>query len=809
MHVLRFALRSLAKSPGFTVAALVTLALCLGANLTIFAVVDAVLLRPLPFPDARRLVAVVNSYPAAGYPHGGASVPNYFDRRHAIPAFASVSLMAQGNVIVGDPGSPQRVPIASVTPEFFATLRVPLALGRSFTEAELTYATGQVAVLTDEFWRVHFHGDSGVLGQTFLNDGVPATVIGVLPPGFRFPASQAQFFRPLAHDPGARGPQNRHSNGGEMIARLAPHATLAEAQAQIDALNLRQAADDPMRGLLAGWGYHTFVRSLQEDHVAALKPTLWLLQAGALFLLLIGLVNLANLLLIRASGRTKELAVRQALGASARHIARDVLIETMLLALAGGGLGLLLGAFGVDLCAALGARQLPAGTTISLDARVAACGLLATLAMGGLLSLPVIWFNLHAKLGPSLQIESRGGTASRAAQRVRHGFVVVQVALAFVLLSGAGLLGLSLKRALETPTGFTPERVLTGMISLPWKRYPDKTAGLAFAERLVAAVRALPGVTHAAINNSMPFTGRVSGAPFSIEGHAAQSGDPVRAEHRSGVTSDYWSAMAIPLRRGRLLEEADNQLAPTVCVVDQALADRYWPGVDPLGHRLAFNGTFTEKDAATVVGVVGQVKQNEVGEAGSFGMVYFPYAKFQTNFFYLVVRTALPPAAIAPSVQKAILQLDPELPIDDLRPLQTRIDDSLLGRRSPALLAGIFAGVALLLASIGLYGVMAYAVAQRTREFGIRLALGAQPAALLQMVFCQGARLAALGLAAGLAIALAAGSSLSSLLFDVSARDPFLLAAVATLLGAVATLAGFIPARRATKVDPMIALRAE
>jgi predicted permease len=806
---MKLAFRRLAKSRGFTATALLTLALCFAANLTIFAVVDAVLVRPLPFPQSDRLVTLINSYPGAGYPHGAASVTNYFERRRVLPALESVSVISQADVIVGDPGSPARVPIARITPEFFATLAVPLALGRSFTESELTYATAQVAILTNEFWSAHFQRDPAVIGKTFLNDGAPVTVVGVLPAGFHYLASKAQFFRPLASDPASRGPKNRHSSVGEMVARLAPGATLADAQAQVDAFDARQAANDPMAAALKRWHYRTLVRSLHEDHVAAIKPILELLQAGALFLLLIGLVNLANLFLIRASSRAKELAVRQALGASARHLLRDILGETLLLAIAGGLLGVLLAAFGIDLVARFGANQLPIGAAVALDARAAGCGLIATLVAGALLSLPTIWFSLRTKLAPGLQLESRGGTTSRPAQRLRHGFIIVQVALAFVLLSGAGLLGLSLKRVIETPPGFRANQVLTGGITLPWKRYPDEKSGRAFVEQLVSTLRALPGVTHVAINNSMPFTGRVSGVPVAIEGRVTGPGESLRAEHRAGITSDYFAAMGIPLVRGRFLEDDDNQRTPTVCVIDQTMAGRYWPGADPIGRRLAFATTFSGKDAATIVGVVGNVKQKDLGETDGFGMVYFPYAKFQTNFFYFVARTSLAPAVLASSIRKAVLQLDPELPIDDLRLLQTLIDDSLIARRSPALLAGIFAGVALLLAGIGLYGVMAYTVAQRTREFGIRLALGAPRGAVLRLVFGQGTRLAALGLALGLIVALLLGGYLSSLLFDVSARDPLTFVAIAALLAVVAALACWLPARRATKVDPMIALRAE
>jgi predicted permease len=362
---------------------------------------------------------------------------------------------------------------------------------------------------------------------------------------------------------------------------------------------------------------------------------------------------------------------------------------------------------------------------------------------------------------------------------------------------------------MEAPTGFLADHVLTGMIDLPWNRYPGRAVQRTFADRLLTSIRTLPGVRYAAINNSMPFTGRVAGAPVSIEGRPVGAGETVLAHHRSGVSGDYFAAMGIPLLRGRLLEEADGRSATTVCVIDQAMADRYWPGKDPIGRRLAFSPTFTEKDAATIVGVVANVKQNELGEADGFGMAYFPFAKFQSNFFYILIRTPLATSAIASSIRKTILQIDPELPIDDLRSLQTRIDDSLVARRAPALLAGLFAGVALLLTTIGLYGVMAYVVSQRTREFGIRLALGAQRGTVLRMVFRQGARLAVIGLAAGWGIALVVGHTLSSLLYGVTPHNPSALCTVAALLSVVAALACWLPARRATKVDPVVALRAE
>ncbi|HEX2855674.1 MAG TPA: ABC transporter permease [Opitutaceae bacterium] len=805
----RHSLRMLVRQPGFTATALATLALCIGANVAIFAVVDAILLRPLPFPESERLVTVFNSYPKAGAEFSGASVANYYDRREAIKAFSSVSGFQDGSVIVGAAGSPQRVPIARVTPEFFATLGVPFAKGKTFTDAELAYGPDEVAVLTDEFWRSHFHADPQVLGQKFFNDGLTVTVIGVLPPDFRFLSSRARFFRPASHERNAREARQRHSNSWQMIARLAPGATLAQAQAQMDAFNAQQLTDDPLADLVKGAGYHSTVRSLHGHHVRTVKPMLLLLQGGVLCLLLIGAVNLANLLLIRASGRAKELAVRQALGATGWHIAREVSVETLLLAGAGGMLGLALGALGIRLLATLGTDQLPLAGSIAFDGRIAAVSLAGAVVVGGLLALPVIWLNLRTRLAGTLQSESRSGTAGRAAQRVRHGFIVAQVALAFVLLSGAGLLGLSLKRVLETPPGFTPEQVFTGRLALPWKSYKDNAARLAFIERLLPALRSIPGVTHAAISSGVPFSGVTNDSAVFVEGHVPRPGDSVRAHYLSMASGEYWRAMNIPLRRGRFLEDSDNQGKQRVCVVDQAFADRYWPGLDPIGRRLAPNDSFKEENANTVVGVVASVKQTELAEAGGHGAVYFPYVNYATNNFVVVLRTSLPPASFAPAVRKTILELDPSLPADDLRPLQARIDESLVARRSPAVLAGIFAGVALLLAAIGTYGVLAYSVSQRRREIGVRMALGALPRQVLVQFLQMGAKLLALGVALGALGAWAVERGIQSVLVDVSSARVEIFAVTAVLMGVVVLLASLLPSRRAAQVSPMEALRAE
>ena len=802
-------LRRLAREGGFTTTVLLTLALCIGANVAIYAVVDAILVRPLPFPDSDRLVGVFNSYPGAGADRSGASATNYYDRRHAIKAFASVSLQQDGSVIVGDTGSPNRVQMARVTPEFFTTLGVPLALGHMFTDAELLYSTDQVAVLTDAFWRTHFNADPNIVGHKFFNDGLSITIVGVLPPNFHFLSSKAQFFRPASHGPDDIKPGNRHSNGYLMLARLAPGASVTDAQTQIDAFNRQQLTDDPYSEVVRNAGYHTNVTPLHADHVREVRPILLLLQTGVLALLLIGGINLVNLLLIRANGRAKEFAVRQALGAGRRHLISEVMLETVLLGLGGGVLGLLFGAFGIDLLSRMGADRLPLGGAIEFDGRIAVISLLASLAVGVLLALPVVLFNLHSQLAPVLHSESRSGTVSRAAQRLRHGFIVAQISLAFILLTGAGLLGVSLQKLLSSSPGFQPDHVLTGAISLPWKTYPEPPVRQAFLERLYAALRTQPGVTAVGFTSSLPFNGNLNNNAVVAEGVPLAPGESIRTHYTSFALGDYWQVLHIPLVEGRLLEEADNHRKQKVCVVDVSVARRYWPNGSALGHRLASDVKVTEENATTIVGVVGTVKQTDLADTNALGAIYFSYKDYSSTGFSVIVRTALPPEALTSILQKTVLSLDPALPVDNIKTMATVVDDTLVSRRSPALLAGAFALVALLLAAIGTYGVLAYAVSQRRREIGVRMALGALPQQVLKQFLTLGAKLLLAGVLLGLLGAWLAGHAMQSVLFGVGSLHPGVLAATAATMALVVLLATFIPSNRAMRVSPIEALRDE
>jgi predicted permease len=802
----RIACRSLAKTPGFTAAAILTLAICLGANLAIYSVVDAVLVRDLPFPKAGELVTLFNSYPKAGSNRSSASIPNYFERRHALPAFASLSLYQEATAIVGDTGSPRRAPILRVSPEFFATLGVPLAMGRTFTDDELTYENGQVAILTDRFWRKYFDAAPDVIGRTFLNDGGAVTVVGVLPPNFKFLSGTAEFIRPLSHDLRQRRPESRHSNSYDMIGRLATGTSLTVAQAQVDALNAKLLEDDPIAEFVRNSGFSTIVRPLHQDYVRNSKQTLLLLQAGVAGLLGIGLFNLANLLLVRASGRQHDLAVRQALGAGRHHIVAEVLLETSLLTLAGGVLGCLLGSIGTDLFRAFGTNLLPPGTVVALDARIVAIGLVGALVSGLFIAAPVIWFNLRPRISEALQSGSRYGTPGPAAQRLRHAFIVVQITLAFGLITGAGLLGHSLAHALNAPSGFRADGVLSGQISLPWLKYKDAAAQLEFAERLVPALRQLPGVTQAAISTGIPFSQTVD-TVMSVEGQPPRAGEALNTHYMSSVTPDYWATLQVPLVRGRFLTSADSHSENRVCVVDTAFAERYWHGEDPIGRHIAEDISVTSENAFTIVGVVGEVRQNNLTEKAGHGAVYFPHRGYPG--FSILLRSELPPEALAPAVRKVVLSLDPSLPVDDLRPMDDRIAATLVGRRAPTLLATLLAGVALLLCGLGTYGSVSYAVSQREREIGVRTALGAQPSEILQQFFKQGLRLLGVGLALGLICAWSVGHALQALLYSVpSLHVPTLLIACVTMVCTV-LIACWLPARRATRIDPIIALRAD
>ncbi len=808
---LNYAARLLRKTPGFTATALLTLAVCLGANLTVFAVIDSVLLRPLPFPAPDRLVTIFNTYPKAGVERDGSSLTNYYERRGHISAFTSLSIYSYGTEIIGEPGSTERKQTMRVSPDFFATLGLGPAIGRTFTEEETTGQTDHVAILSDTFWRQRFSDDPHVIGRQIRVNSVPRTVIGVLPPAFRFLSSDARVFLPLASRLEDRTPAQRHSGGNviQMIARLRPDATLAQAQSEVDAQNAALEVDDPQAKMIADAGFRSLVVSLHADHVAAIRSILLLLQAGAIALLLIGAVNLVNLLLVRASGRVKELAVRQALGASRGYVVSEVVVETTLLTLAGGLLGLAVGAGGIHLLRALGADHLPLGSRTAFDMRLAFVSLVTAIIMGIVFAVPVAWFNLRRHLGNALQSESRGGTSGRATQFLRHGFIVSQIALAFTLLAGAGLLGLSLQRAMAVSPGFQSDHILTGQILLPWADYSEG-ARLAFIEKLMDNVGHLPGVLSAGVVNNVPFSGHSGKSAATVAGHVLRPGESARGHYSYGVAGDYFRAMGFSLRSGRFLTAEDSHRSERVCVVDEDFARYYWPNASAIGQRL-WDGSEAGKDAEafTVVGVVSAAKQAGLTEEEAQGAIYYPYAFRVGDSFFVAARTSLPPESLGLTLQKVVRQIDPNIPVNDLRSMDTRIADSLVTRRSPALLACLFSGIALLLTAIGTYGVFSYAVAQRRREIGLRMALGAQPAQIRGQFFYLSLRLLSAGTILGLIGAWLTGRAMQAVLFHVPALSLSIFAGATCVMALVSLVACLLPSQRAARISPTEALAEE
>jgi predicted permease len=807
MPDLRFALRQLRKAPAFTAIALATVAICLGANLAIFAVIDAILLRPLPFPQSDRLVSIYNTYPKAGVENDGSSVTNYFERRGHIPAFSSLSIFRDGNEVVGDTGAAEQTELMRISPDFFTTLGVNLAMGRSFTEAEAEVAENNgVAIVTDAYWRQRLNSDPNVLGRDIRVNTMPRKIVGVLPPDFRFLSSEARIFLPIRSRAEDRAPQQRHSGGGgtHMIARLKPSATIAEAQAQIDAHNTAVEKDDPEAKAMAEAGFRSLVRPLHADYVRSIRPTLVLLQVGVFFLLLIGAVNLVNLLLIRASGRAKEMAIRQSMGASRRHIVRQVLVETVLLTCGGGLLGLAVGAWGVRLLQVLGADRLPLGARLEFDGWLAAIGLTGAIVLGVLIALPLAGFNLSSSLANALQAESRTGTISPAAQRLRHGFIVVQIALAFVLLAGAALLGLSLKKVMAVSPGFRPDHVLTGEFTVPFVYDHGPKLDL-----LLEKISQQPGVAATGAITNVPLSGESGKSAVTPKGYVPPAGESLHGHYLYQVTGDYFTALGIPLREGRFLTSGDSQRAYRVCVVDEDFARRYWPNGGALGRRVFRGGDSDDAKLYTIVGVVGAVKQAELTEPSGQGAVYLPFINSQGINIFVVTRTSQRPEAFIATLRKLVRGANADLAIDNIRSMEARIAESLVTRRSPALLAGIFAGVALLLAAIGTYGVLSYAVAQRRREIGIRMALGARREQIGAQFLSLGLRLLAAGSIVGTIGAWLVGRAMQSLLFGTPSLPIGPLFGTAATIFIVSLVACLIPVRRASRVDPIVALRYE
>jgi predicted permease len=805
--------RSLVRDKTFAIAVALTLAVCLGANTTMFAIVYAVLLRPLPVPEADRIMLVSNKYPRAGVgENNNSSGGDYYDRIEGVKAFDHHAMFRVTGSSIGSDDGPERVIGMAATPSLFRLLGVPPALGRAFTDEEGEIGGETKVILSDGLWRRLFNADPGVSGRTLRMSGRQFTVVGVMPPGFTFVDPEARFWTPLALT--AEQKQGRHSNNWIYIGRLRPGATLAEAQAQVNAVNATNRVRFPQwNQLLDNAGFHTRVEPLQEMLVRDVRATLYLLWGGAAFVLLMGVLNIANLAVARLSGRRKEIATRLALGAGRTALTRRLMVEHVMLAIAGGAAGLVLALAALRALAAVGLDRLPRAAEVRVDAPVALAALAMSVAAGVLIALLPLAQAFRTRLTGVLQEESRGGTRGRRARAIRRTLVVAQVGVAFVLLAGAALLAATFRELVRVDPGFSTDRLATASSGLPFARYPRTESVAAFMRRALEAIRAIPGVERAAAANNLPL----AGVPYSdqvvlAEGYQMRPGESVISPKRLAVTPDYFETMKIGLVRGRSFDDRDDGGAPLVAIVDETLAAKFWPGVDPVSRRLYYpDGIRTQITERTrflkVVGVARSVRLEDLsGRGAPVGVVYHPFAQSPSWTFTFAVRTSRDPAAVTRAMRRAIASIDPELALFETRSMADRAMLSLASRRTSMAVSAAFGGVALLLAALGIYGVLAYLVAQRRREIGIRIALGSTAAGVAGLVLREGLALVAAGVAIGLAGAAAMRTAVENQVYGVAPLDPVVLGGAGALLAAVALAACLAPARRASRVDPAAVL---
>ena len=804
---LRFAWRTLRKSPGVTAAAIVALALGIGANSAIFSVVDGVLLRPLPYRAPEQLVRVFTNFGAETSSHSASSYPEYQDVREKTHTLASVAAFTGTDANLSGDGAPERVRLELVSRSFLPTLGVEPALGRNFTADEDGGRGQKVALITDELWRRRFGGDASVLGKSITLDREPYQIVGVLPRGFSFDRPH-DVYVPLALSLEDR--DKRGADWLQMVARRAPGVTEAQLDSDLDGLSRRLRADfssDYPAEL------HWFLSAvpLAGYVVGDVRLMLLVLLGAVACVLIIACANVANLLLARTAARTREMALRRALGARRGQIVRQLLTESLLLSLAGGGLGLLLAVWGIDALVAIAPSTLPRFGEVQLDLRVLLFTAAVALVTGVLFGLAPALAASRPELHDALKDGAR--TTGHGHGRLRKTLIVAEIAISLVLLVGAGLMLRSFARLRAVDPGFATDHLLTLRISLPTpladETDADYTRYAAFFTRARERLAALPGVRSAGGASVLPFSHSEEILTFAIDGYTPPAKLGMQAAFIREVTPGYFETMGIPLVAGRLLAASDTYDAPPVMVVNQAFVRRFWPkGGDPVGKRLKLDGA---PDAKwwTIAGVVGDTRTRGLA-AAPVAECYFPHAqRRRAAALTMVLRTDGNPTALAGAARAAIAELDPSQPVFDVRPMDDVVAATMAQRRFTLTLMLLFGVVALVLAAVGIYGVMAYTVAQRTREVGIRMALGARPAAVLAMVLGDGMRLVALGLALGAAAALALGRVVSSLLYGVGAADPLTYALIAAGLAAVALLAIVLPARRAMRVDPMVALRAE
>jgi putative ABC transport system permease protein len=797
---LRYGVRMLRKNPGFTTVAVLTLALGIGANTAIFSVVNAVLLRPLPYASPQQLVVIRETSQRVGI--HSPSYPDFLDWRKQSRTIAHMAAINNRAFNLSGVAQPENITGYAVSPNCLSMLGVRPVLGRDFLPAEEAPGAAPVVMLSYALWQSHFGADPNAVGKSITLDGRSFEIIGVLPPNFRLD-DKTDALAPIGvwvadmMDRGDRGDM-------EVLARLAPASTFQQARAELDtiAVNLQKAY--PVQNA----DIEIDVVTLRDQLVGDTRPAILVLFGAVVFVLLIACVNVANLFLVRGAARSREIAVRQACGASRSRVVRQMLTESFLLAAIGGALGILIGALGV-----LGLKHLISadalqGVTIGIDRHVMLFSAAMVVFVATAFGLVPAWQASQPRVQETLKEGGRSATSSVAQHRLRGVLAMAETALALILLVGAGLMMKSMYRLLQVNPGFQSDRVLTMELDLRTAQYSKSSAKTNFWQQLLEKVRAIPGVENAALGTVVPLTGNHSRSDITIEGIPVP--DPGKFPHPDYhvVSADYANVLSIPLRRGRNFSDADTETAPPVALVNATMARRYWPDEDPTGKRFHWGHPGAKDPWITIVGVLGDTKLYGLANPARLE-IYLPFRQEPQTNMYLVLRSAVDPASLTSAVRAAVQTIDKDQPVFNVTTMRQLVDDSVSTPHLTLVFLGLFSGLALVLAAIGIYGVISYSVQQRTHEIGIRMALGAQRSNVLRLVVSEGVRLAAIGIAIGVTAALGLMRLLTSLLFGVRASDPVTFAAAAGILLLVAVAACYLPARRAIGVDPMVALRYE
>jgi putative ABC transport system permease protein len=813
---LRYGVRSLTKTPAFTIIALIVLALGIGANTAIFTVINTVLLRPLPYPDSDRLAMLWETNPR--FQIGVDTLPvthgNFMDWREQNSVFEELSAVGPGRVNISGDGEPERINGASVSVNFFTLMGSQPIMGRAFLEEAEKPGNAKVVVLSHAFWHRRFAADPSVIGTTLTLDGESYNIIGVAPVGFHFPranelpsfvgaSSQTDLWRPMVMSD-EFVTKKRANHQLCVIAKLKGGVTREIAQAQMSALaaRLEQSYPDSNQGI------GVKVVPLTEQVVGNVRVGLLVLMGAVGLVLLIACANVANLFFARSMARQKEVAIRTALGATRWRILRQFLTEALLLSLMSAALGTLLSLWGTKAMLSLSRGSLPRGYEVGIDGVVLAFTILTALLATILSALTPALQASRINLAQSLKEASRGMLGGRRSTRVRGVLVVFEVALSLVLLIGAGLMIKSLATVLKIDPGFKPENTISMNLALVRSRYPTPANQVSFFQDVNRRVKELPGVQTAGLVSSVPLSGGVYAGGFSIDGRVSAAENEDLVSDRRMISEDYFDALGVSLLRGRVFSERDDQTSQGVAIVSESLVHRFIPGEEPIGKRIKLGGRDSTRPWLVIVGIVRDVHDSAL-ESDVRPCVYVPYPQFATSSMTLVVRAVSDPKLLVSSIRNEVWKVDKDQAVTDVKTMDQFVSDSIVPRKLNAWVLAIFGCLALVLATVGIYGVISYSVTQRVQEIGIRMALGAQPSNVIRLVLGSGMSLVFAGVAIGLMGSLALTRVMTSLLFGVSATDPFTLLVMSGLLIAVAIAACYVPARRAARIDPMVALRSE